>query len=366
MRVLQVCSYYSSPLYELLFEKLREKGVEQDVFYFAVRGTSYTATSPDVRFSECYGQLDRAFYKHKQRKVMRAFRELFHGEKYDVVHAHSLFANGHVALEIKKETGTPYVVAVRNSDVNEFFSMRPWLRRRGLEIMEAADTVVFISESYRQRVLSDFIPADKRTDVESKSVVIPNGVNELFLSNSPVRPRHFDGTVRLVQVGDINRNKNQLGAMKACCVLQKRGYDIHLKVIGRIKDRKVARKLSKCSCVELCPPMPQENLIAEYRMADVFVMPSRHETFGLSYVEAMSQGLPVVYTKGQGFDGRFRNGEVGYAVEYGDVIELADSIEACFDRRREMFEACVLKSRIYDWKIIANGYRQIYAEAHSS
>lgn len=364
VRVLQICSYYSSPFYELLFEKLHEKRVEQDVFYFAVRGTDFTATSSNVCFSECYGQLDRIFYKHKQRKVMRAFHELFSGKTYDVAHAHSLFSNGYVALEMKKVTGTPYIVAVRNTDVNEFFAVRPWLRQCGLKIMEAADAIVFISESYRQRVLNDFIPASKRALVESKSIVIPNGVNKLFLTNSPVKPRFSDGTVRLIQVGDINKNKNQLGAAKACCVLRSRGYDVRLKVIGKIKDKKVAQKLAKYSFVELYPPISQKDLIVEYRSADVFVMPSHHETFGLTYVEAMSQGLPVVYTKGQGFDGRYAEGEVGYSARSSDVGDLADAIESCLKRRNELFKDCIRESGAFSWDLIANKYCGIYSASN--
>lgn len=40
-------------------------------------------------------------------------------------------------------------------------------------------------------------------------------------------------------------------------------------------------------------------------------MPSHKETFGLVYAEAMSQGLPIIYTKNQGFDGQFPDGYVG-------------------------------------------------------
>ena len=43
-------------------------------------------------------------------------------------------------------------------------------------------------------------------------------------------------------------------------------------------------------------------------------MPSRYETFGLVYGEAMSQGLPIIYSKGQGVDGYFKEGTVGYGV----------------------------------------------------
>ena len=44
-------------------------------------------------------------------------------------------------------------------------------------------------------------------------------------------------------------------------------------------------------------------------------MTSLGESFGLTYAEAMSQGVPVIYSKGQGFDGQFKEGVVGYHVD---------------------------------------------------
>lgn len=55
-------------------------------------------------------------------------------------------------------------------------------------------------------------------------------------------------------------------------------------------------------------------------------MPSFTESFGLVYAEAMSQGLPVIYSKGQGFDGQFAEGVVGYHVDAHDPEELCENI----------------------------------------
>ena len=69
-----------------------------------------------------------------------------------------------------------------------------------------------------------------------------------------------------------------------------------------------------------------ENFIKYFIESDIFVMPSRYETFGLVYVEALSQGLPVIYTRGQGFDGQIPDGEVGYSVKCNDVNEIAEKL----------------------------------------
>ena len=51
------------------------------------------------------------------------------------------------------------------------------------------------------------------------------------------------------------------------------------------------------------------------RESDVFVLPSVGETFGMVYLEAMSQGCITVCTKGDGIDGIIKNGENGFLTE---------------------------------------------------
>ena len=58
----------------------------------------------------------------------------------------------------------------------------------------------------------------------------------------------------------------------------------------------------------------------------IFILPSIHETFGLVYAEALSQGLPIIYTRGQGFDGHFEEGEVGYSVDCYDYEEISNKV----------------------------------------
>ncbi|KUO49310.1 MAG: hypothetical protein APF76_16030 [Desulfitibacter sp. BRH_c19] len=72
---------------------------------------------------------------------------------YSVVHAHSLFSNGYIALNLKRKFGKPYIVAVRNTDVNIFFKYMIHLRRLGVQILENADRIIFLSKAYRDKVM---------------------------------------------------------------------------------------------------------------------------------------------------------------------------------------------------------------------
>lgn len=362
IRVLQLCSYYSSPFYELLFDALAMRGVEQKVFYPAVRCAVFDGgAGSNVVFDACYSQFDRLLFKRKSRKMLESLYGHFEIDDFDVMHAHSLFSNGILAFDAKVRFGVPYVVAVRNTDIYSFFRFRPWLRGLGIEIARHASSIVFLSHAYREMFFREIVPARHKDEFRQKSYVIPNGINRLFLDKQPSFPRKPDGMLRVLQVGDLSRNKNQLAVAKACKLLRKQGRDVEYVVIGRACEGGVAEKLKRMSNVRVMEPKTQLELVDEYRSADVFAMPSFHETFGLSYAEAMSQGLPIVYTKGQGFDGWFESEEVGACVPPSDVKQLADAIASCYGRRSLLFENNIEASRLFDWIKIARRYESIYS-----
>lgn len=365
MRVLHICSYYATPLYRLLFDELEHLGVDQRVFYFASHGTRFDAPEQDVVFSPCYGNLDRVFFSRKERKALNSLYSLVDVTSYDIVHAHSLFSNGYLALKAKRRHGLPYIVAFRNTDLNAFFKVRPWLRRIGLEIMREAEAVIFLSPSYRDAVLSAYVPDGIRGAIGEKSRVIPNGINKVFFENAPDAPRRTDGVIRVIQVGDINKNKNQLTVAKACQELERSGSRVSYSIVGKPKSKSIVEKLSRYPFVKVQPPVPQSELIGMYRESDVFAMPSFHETFGLVYVEAMSQGLPVIYSKGQGFDGWVSDRELARGVDASDSKDLAEAIESLLPASKARLQRSIKEAAGFKWPEIAARYRSEYEKAIS-
>ena len=105
--------------------------------------------------------------------------------------------------------------------------------------------------------------------------------------------------------------------------------------------------------------MSKEQLIKQYRKHDIFVMPSFTESFGLVYAEAISQGLPVVYSKGQGFDGQFEEGVVGYHCDAYDANSVASAIKKIIKKTNEISSRIISKFR---WNEICNKYFSIYKE----
>ena len=91
--------------------------------------------------------------------------------------------------------------------------------------------------------------------------------------------------------------------------------------------RKIELLASRYCWVKLMDSIPQTELIKLLSINDIFAMPSVPETFGLVYVEAMTQGLPIIYAKGEGFEGFYKDGEIGYGVDADSITDISDKIE---------------------------------------
>ncbi len=123
-------------------------------------------------------------------------------------------------------------------------------------------------------------------------------------------------------------------------ILRNKGIDVDLTVVGAVEDEEELKKISGIDFVKVLPFMKPEELIEVYRQNDVFLLPSAIETFGRVYVEAMSQGLPVIYTRGQGFDRVRPDGEIGYAVDCENPNEIAEKLELTLKNYAEISRNC--------------------------
>ena len=91
-------------------------------------------------------------------------------------------------------------------------------------------------------------------------------------------------------------------------------------------------------------------------------MPSLTETFGLVYIEALSQGLPIIYTKGQGIDGFYKEGYVGFHVDpynVNDIVKKIIMIDSDYDTLSDNIKKLPLDA--FEWNNIAKRYTDYYA-----
>jgi len=365
MKVLHINSYYSkSYFYKNLYDKQVENGLIINVFVpveYSFRCSSFDYGNY-TRLSRNFSNIDRYLYLSKQSKIYYDLIKTYGVREYDLVHAHSLFTNGNIALKIKTDFDVPFVVAVRNTDLNLFYKI-PFMKRLGSEILKEASRVIFLSQPYLEKVIEKYIPEQMKDEIRKKSTVIPNGIDDYWLRNKAIsRNIVHEKQLKLVYAGIIDKNKNITATARAIEILLHNGYDISFTAVGRVVESKILESLKRKSYFEYYTQKPKEELIEIYRNNDIFVMPSKTETFGLVYAEAMSQGLPIIYTRGQGFDGQFDEGVVGYSVDSDNYEEIAEKIVKIAENYPELSKRAISLCDRFEWNSIVKQYIQLYGE----
>ena len=368
MKILNINSYYySSTVHKQLFQAQLDEEIDAFTYvpvhkkYIQREDCKYGEESK-VKRAECYNNIDRYVFHIKHAKILKSIVKDIDINYYDCIHAHSLFSNGYIAMKIKEKFKIPYIVAVRDTDVNTFFKRMPHLRRLGNKILHEASGVIFLSIPYRDKVIREYANYCNKDSLLSKSHIIPNGIDEFWLNNKGTpKTLDFQNKINLLHVGAVSKRKNILTTINSIKLLKEKGYDIKLTVVGKIVHEEIYAKIKKYGYIEYISPKSKNELLKIYRTNDIFVMPSFTETFGLVYPEAMSQGLPVLYTMGQGFDGQFEDGEVGYRVDCFNPNELAEKVIQVLERYDNISKKAIEKSSRFNWKLIVKDYKEIYS-----
>jgi glycosyltransferase involved in cell wall biosynthesis len=185
-----------------------------------------------------------------------------------------------------------------------------------LVVANSGDTFAWIRSSLGRRVAG-------------RSRIIHNGVREPVAPPLPVAPAR---TKRLVVVGRLSAIKGQDLAIRATGLIRRAGFDVSLTLVGDSYPgyEALAEGLHELTVSEGVSEVTEftgfQDPTPYVAAADVVLVPSRVESFGLVAVEALLLGRPVVATNIGGLPEVIRDGETGVLVEPEDPAALADAV----------------------------------------
>lgn len=301
---------------------------------------------------------DRLFYFGKQKKIKKWIETLnLNIAQYDIVHAHTLFTDGYVAYKSDK----PYVVTVRNTDLNFFIRFYKHLLPLGRKIFKHAHTIIFLSESYKDKTIKAlFKRSSEIEEISKKIVIIPNGINHFWINNQSLEKKKLSTQLNILCVSRVMKNKN-IEFLAKHLNDKTLGIVTNIYVIGEILDDKYYEILSSYKHVHLLGKRSKEEIKSIMKRMDVFALVSFSETFGLVYLEALTQNLPLLYTKSEGFDRYFEDGCVGYAVSPSDADELINNMLNVISRYKEIQNNIAqIDKHKFSWYEAAGQYKKIY------
>src|SRR5579864_2054360 len=200
-----------------------------------------------------------------------------------------------------------------------------WSRPSKLQraALEQADLVLSVSRHTRTAVLSWAAIAPERV------LIVPNTVREIFTPGDGSARRAamgLGGKRVLLTVGRLEpreQYKGQDRVIAAIPALVAKGYDIHYLIVGEGDDRArlegLARDARVSDRVHFLGGVELHSLVELFRMADLFVMPSTGEGFGVTFLEAMASGTPALGLDVAGARDALGEGELGVAVSEKEV-----------------------------------------------
>ena len=298
------------------------------------------------------------------------------GAKYDIIRSH-YWTSGLVGGRVKKELGIPHVVtfhtlgAVKNraSGTEEEPALRIQSEK---EIVEhAADCIVTSTQEGKNNLVQLY------NSPPEKIRVIPAGVDlELFYPTDREEARReldLEGYRRvLLFAGRLQPFKGLDLLLHALTYLPNHGTTRLLVVGGNAGNTDELTKMNSLvdelgigSMVGFVGAVEHDKMPTFYNAADICIVPSYHESFGMVAVEALASGTPVVASRVGGLATIVKDGETGYLFDGRSPEVLA--IYLCLlmsenEIRESMAKSARQSVMKYQWSSTAGQLFQLYRE----
>lgn len=253
--------------------------------------------------NRCFCPLKHGIEGHREafaQGIQKLYDQYMKGNKPDIIHAHCCVWAGYAAMKLSGQIGVPYVVT---EHATLFQLHRDEINSRNnaiiQQVYQKAARVICVSQAFARLIES------YRSDID----VVGNVVNcDIF---TPPQ---------------VSKNHNEIRFLTVCYMeeeaqLYKKGMDIliqswtevvkentNVKLVigggGKAVQKVVdwTKEYHVTDSVEFLGTLNREQVVEQMQMCDCFVLPSRYETFGVVYIEAMACGKPVIAVANGGPD----------------------------------------------------------------
>jgi len=241
----------------------------------------------------------------------------------DFVHTHTTYAQLYSAFFLPKKK---LITTEHNTDN----------RRRNKKIFKIIDyfmykkykKIICISEAVKES-LNDWLNSTKE-----KSIVINNGINlEKYTNARKLKKSDFKISEENIMLVNVARFSNQKNHLKLIEAMQYTKKDIHLFLIGdgELKD-KIKEKINQLNLNNRVHFLGlRDDVERILKTADIFILPSLWEGFGLAAVEARVAGLPLIIADVSGLNNLFEEREYILKINSNSSKDIAEKINYLVD-----------------------------------
>lgn len=342
---------------QTIFIPLRnEQHIGNNHFDFITNNSEYI-------YSDKLKKYHKLFFKSKVNFLYNSLLRDINVSKVSLTHATTLFSDGTIAYKLFKNHNIPYIVTVRNTDIFTFFKYRKDLIPLAFKILNNASKIIFISESNR-RAFKNLSVMKKYYDKLSPQIeIVNNGIDNYWISNKEkYKTNNSSKNYRFLFIGRFDKNKNIENLIYGMEEFMNNNKEVQLQldVVGGngSMHTKVVRLINSKNWINFHGIINDKNELKRiFKTVDYFSLISFHETFGLVYLEALSQGKPILFTEKQGIDFTFLF-KVGERVDPTSIDDISKKIMLLIDSSYNKINNIDFK--LFMWEKIAKKYNEIY------
>jgi D-inositol-3-phosphate glycosyltransferase len=368
-------------------QRMAAMGVSVDIFTRRTDSAQadIVEISPGVRvrhFDCGHGTLTKEQLPIHISGLSQEFSRIMRTENYDVIHSH-YWLSGKVAMPAAKELGIPLVhtmhtmARVKNLNLAEGETPEPMIRVQGeTQVVAAASALIANTDAEAASLVSLYDACPDTVHVVSPGV-------DLYTftpgeSRSAARDQIGQPQDALIVsfVGRIQPHKGPEVLIRATSELVKHSPLLRHKLIVNIvggasganteevdRLKELTTWLAIDDVVRFSPPIPREDLPQWYRAADLVVVPSYSESFGLVALEAQACGTPVIATAVGGLRTAVADGISGVLVDGHDPKAWSSVISRLLQepqRRVLLSMGAVEHASHFGWDVTARGTLDVY------
>lgn len=366
--------------YELT-RALCQKGVQVD-FYMPVTGKNVISPHPNLRIMEVAKTELRPylfFSKSGQtstygENLINAVNEYWekciasviaHSQQnhYDAVHAHD-WLTSKAGARLREKLGVPLVQTFHSTEFDR--TSWPWQYILDVEraAAESADLIIAVSNRTKEQV--------KRLGADEKKVrVVYNGVDaERFAGvkmDAATLEKLKGGKKVVLFLGRLTEQKGPVQFLHAAKKVLAKNPNVLFVIAGKGELLplliNMSMELGISNDVKFLGFVPEEEQQKLYKVADVYVMPSTSEPFGITALEAMSSGVPVIISRTSGVAEIVKS---AILVDFWDINAMAEKILSVLAHgplQASMARRSVEEASHYSWAKAADETMDVYGEA---
>lgn len=288
--------------------------------------------------------------------LKKLFKKVTNGDKGpDIIHAHFI-GNGYIALQALENTQIPIILTEHYSSMNQE-EIDPYFKKIGYYTYPRVDKIIAVSENLARNIRSKF-----NVDV----TVVPNIISlsefDYYDDKGLKEDKYY-----FISVGRLHKIKNMDLLIDSFYEAFSDNKNVHLNIFGDGPERDLLEKkiikLGLDSQVFLKGFADRKTIARHMSKSNCFVLASKSETFGVSFIEAMAMGLPVISTRCGGPEG-FINEKNGLLVPVDNKFALVEALKLMYknDKLYDRYNISCKTKKLFNEKMITTKIIEIYKD----